>query len=119
MNYNTDTIRRLGHRTAMITVPLLVAATGTAAAHSGGGYGGGMMGGGMAGGAMGGTMGLWGLLWLVLLIGVPVLLVYVVLTRESTGRDAGPDEVLRERYARGDLSDEEFESRRAVLERGG
>ena len=116
---DTDTIRRLGRRTALITIPLLVAATGTVTAHSGGGYGGGMMGGGMAGGATGGTMGLWGLLWMVLLIGVPVLLVNVVLTRESAGRDAGPVEVLRERYARGDLSDEEFERRRAVLERGG
>ena len=108
----------------MIALPLLVAATGTVAAHRGGGYGGGgMMGGGITGGGMGGvfggTMGLWGLFWMALLVAIPLYLGYVLLRRESGDEDGGAVAVLRERYARGDLSDEEFERRRIRLEEGG
>lgn len=123
---DTTTLRRLGRlgrRTTLTALPLLVVATGTVAAHGGGGYGGGMMGGGITGGTMGGafggTMGLVGFLWMALLVAIPLYLGYVLLRRETGDADAGAQAVLRERYARGDLSDEEFERRRAVIERSG
>ena len=67
-------------------------------------------------GLFGGTMGLWGLLWMNRLIVIPV---YALLTGDPDGRENGPLSVLRERYARGELSDEEFEQRRTRLERTG
>ncbi|WP_251330627.1 hypothetical protein [Haloplanus pelagicus] len=71
----------------MLAVLLLVAATGTAAAHGNGSYGGGgMMGGGW--GLFGGAMGLWGLLWMGLTIAVPLYLVYSLL-------DSGSETVKR------------------------
>ncbi|SFP85996.1 MULTISPECIES: SHOCT domain-containing protein [Halolamina] len=73
-----------------------------------------MMGGGW--GLFGGAMGLWGLLWMALLIGVPLYVGYSVLDSGSGGTDGGSLSVLRERYARGELSDEEFERRRKQLE---
>jgi putative membrane protein len=101
----------------MLAVLLLVAATGTAAAHGSGSYGGGMMGSGW--GLFGGVMGLWGLLWMGLLIAVPLYLVYALLDRGSGGNEEQSLSVLRERYARGELSDEEFDRRRKQLERTG
>jgi putative membrane protein len=112
----TTHIGRTARRLTLLAVPLLVATTGTAAA-MGGGYGGGMMGGGW--GLFGGAMGLWGLLWMGLFIAVPLYLVYALLNRETDGDAERPLSVLRERYARGDLSDEEFERRREQLERAG
>lgn len=84
----------------------------------------GMMGGmgGMGGGMVGGSPPAWGvgmmLVWLVVLLGVGYL-VY----RGLAGRtDAGPGdsalEELRVAYARGELTDEEFEQRRARLQSG-
>jgi len=99
----------------LTAIALLVAATGTAAAH-GGTTSGGMMGGW---GLFGGAMGLWGLLWMGLLVAVPLALGYALLGRESGDTDEQPLSVLRERYARGDLSDEEYERRRDRLERSG
>ncbi|WP_181693425.1 SHOCT domain-containing protein [Natronomonas sp. LN261] len=99
----------------MLAVPLLVAATGTAAAHGGGGHDGGMMGGG-GWGLFGGGMGLWGLLWMGLLIGVPLYLGYALLNSDSEEKNGRPLSVLRERYARGELSEEEFQRRRKQLE---
>jgi len=96
----------------MLAVPLLVAATGTAAAH--GGYGGGTMGGG-GWGLFGGTMGLLGVLWMGLLLAVPAYLVYLLVTRDADDDGDEPLTILRERYARGELSEEEFEQRRARL----
>jgi putative membrane protein len=101
----------------MLAVPLLVATTGTAAAHGSESYGGGMMGGGW--GLFGGAMGLWGLLWMGLLIAVPLYIVYALLDRGSGGNNEQPLSVLRERYARGELSDDEFDRRRKQLERSG
>ena len=100
----------------MFVLPLLVAATGTAVAHGGygGSYGGGMMGGG-GWGLFGGTMGLLGVLWMVLLLAVPAYLVYALLVRDGDDGADRPLTVLRERYARGELSDEEFEQRRERL----
>ncbi|MDG5777135.1 SHOCT domain-containing protein [Haloarculaceae archaeon H-GB2-1] len=113
----TSHVGRTARRLTILAVPLLVAATGTAAAHSGGSYGGGMMGGGW--GLFGGAMGLWGLLWMGLLVAVPLYLVSVLLNRTSGGTDAQSLSVLRERYARGELSDDEFDRRRKQLERAG
>jgi putative membrane protein len=76
-----------------------------------------MMGGGW--GLFGGTMGLWGLLWMGLLLAIPLYLVYAVLRRADDGESERPLSVLRERYARGKLNDEEFERRREQLERAG
>jgi putative membrane protein len=116
----TQLTTHIGHtarRLAILAVPLLVATTGTAAAHGGGSYGGSMMGGGW--GLFGGTMGLWGLLWMGLLIAVPLYIVYALLDQDSGGNDERSLSVLRERYARGELSDDEFDRRRKQLERTG
>jgi putative membrane protein len=118
MTHLTTHIERTACRTAILTVPLLVAATGTVAAHGGGSYGGGMMSGG-GWGLFGGAMGLWGLLWMGLLIAVPLYLVYALLNRGSGENEAQSLSVLRERYARGELSDDEFDRQRKQLERTG
>lgn len=119
----TTQLGRTARRTTGTAIGLLAAATGTAAAHGGGNYGGGGMMGGATGGLFGGTMGLWGLLWMGLLIAVPAYLLYSIVSRErdrgagDPRADDSPRAVLRERYARGDLSDEEFERRRERLDR--
>ena len=85
----------------------------------------------MNGGAMGG-MGLMWIFGLLVLVGVIVLV--VVLVKAFTGRSqntaggnhnrgpgAGPDrgrEILEERYARGELSTEEYRERLRILEEG-
>ena len=118
MTKPTTHLGRTARRLALLAVSLLVAATGTAAAHGSGSYGGGMMGGGWGGmGGLGGFGMLGGgmFLWPLLLIGLILLLVYGT-NRE--GQSSGPDtalDELRERYARGELSDEEFENRRFSL----
>ena len=111
-------IGRTARRLTILAVPLLIAATGTAAAHGSGSYDGGMMG-GSGWGLFGGAMGLWGLLWMGLLIAVPISIVYVLLNRESGGSEEQSLSVLRERYARGELSDDEVDRRREQLERSG
>ncbi|MDS0474642.1 SHOCT domain-containing protein [Natrinema sp. 1APR25-10V2] len=117
MTQLTTHLGRTARRLTLLAAPLLVAATGTAAAHGGGSYGGGMMGGGW--GLFGGTMGLWGLLWMGLLIAIPLYLVLALTRRGRDGTDEQPLSVLRERYASGELSDDEFERRREQLERAG
>mgnify|MGYP000277160619 CR=1 FL=1 len=117
MTQFTTHLGRTARRLTLLAAPLLVAATGTAAAHSGRSYGGGMMDGGW--GLFGGTMGLWGLLWMGLLIAVPLYVIYALLNRGSGGNDERSLSVLRERYARGELSDDEFDRRRKQLERTG
>jgi putative membrane protein len=114
MTQLTTHIGRTARRLAILAVPLLVATTETVAA-MGGSYGGSMMGGGW--GLFGGAMGLWGLLWMGLLIAVPLYLAFALARRGRDRNDARPLSVLRERYARGDLSDDEFEQRREKLER--
>lgn len=74
----------------------------------------------MWGGWMG--MGAWGfgilflgLLWMAFLVALPVVLVYwLVSGRERTRPDTAM-ETLREEYARGDIDEEEFESRQRRL----
>jgi len=80
----TTHIGRTARRLAILAVPLLVAATGTAAAHGGGSDGGGMMG-GSGWGLFGGAMGLWGFFWMGLLIAVPLYLVYALFDQGSGG----------------------------------
>ena len=84
-------------------------------------HGGGMMGGGTAGSSWGITGG-WSIPWLLLLLGLVVLVAYVAANAGSSGGgDGSTDEAiaeLRRRYARGDLSDDEFEERRRTLRRG-
>ncbi|WP_458207916.1 SHOCT domain-containing protein [Haladaptatus sp. NG-SE-30] len=108
----TNTLARTARRTTLLVIPLLAGATGTAAANPGGSYGGGMMDGGW--GLFGGAMGLWGILWMGLLFGIPIFLVYTLVTHTTRRKDDSLS-ALRERYARGDLSDEEFERRREQL----
>lgn len=110
-----NTLGRTTRRLALLTTALFVAATGTATAHAGGGYSGGAMG----GGTMGGGTGLWGVLWMGILIALVLALAYWLLDRGSGDGDADPRSVLRERYARGEISDEEFERRRDRLDRNG
>ncbi|MEF8800700.1 MAG: SHOCT domain-containing protein [Halolamina sp.] len=76
---------------------------------------------GMGGrGGMGG-FGWWPLLWTLLILVVVGLLVVAALDRGGASGTAQTDSddalaTLRTRYARGELSDEEFEERRARLE---
>lgn len=79
--------------------------------------------GGWGGGVMDGASPLWGLgtmlVWLVVLVGV-VYLVYRAFAG-GTALDGDTDramEELRVAYARGELSEEEFEQRRRNLRRG-
>ncbi len=102
----------------MLAVLLLIAATGTVAAHGSGSYSGGMMG-GSDWGLFGGAMGLWGLLWMGPLISVPLYIVHALRDRGSDRNEEQSLSVLRERYARGDLSDDEFDRRRNQLECSG
>nr|WP_233340674.1 SHOCT domain-containing protein [Haloprofundus sp. MHR1] len=118
MTKTTTHLGRTARRLTILAVPLLVAATGTAAAHGSGSYGGGMMGGGWGGmGGLGGFGMLGGgmFLWPLLLIGLVLLLMYGTNREEQTSKTDTALAELRERYARGELSDEEFENRRSSL----
>jgi len=82
----------------------------------------GMMGWWWGGGMASGLSPLWGigmmLLWLVVLVGVGYLLYRGLVGGVGSSVAADPAlEELRLAYARGDLSEEEFEERRAKLER--
>jgi len=115
MIHYATTLGRNARRIAILVAPIVVGTTGTAAAHSGGGYGGGMMGGG-GWGFFGAGMGLWGLLLMAMLILLPLYLVFTLAKRWGTGPNERPLSTLRARYARGELSDDEFERRRKQLE---
>ncbi|MFC6756704.1 MULTISPECIES: SHOCT domain-containing protein [Haloarcula] len=107
-------------RLALVALVVVLAATGPAAAHAGDDgthHHDGWMG---THGGMGWGMG-WGawFLWpaLLLLGGVAAY----ALLRQANGGTAGSDDAmsaLRERYARGDIDEEEFEQRRQTLQRG-
>ena len=112
MTHSLATVGRIGRNTLLAGIALLIGAAGTAVAQ--GGYGGGMMNDGW------GMFGGWGFLWLLLLIGIVALLVSLVGGGDGGNSRSGdrPDRALaelRERYARGEISDEEFEERRHKL----
>lgn len=80
----------------------------------------GMMGWGWAGGMAGGFSPLWAVgmlvVWLAAILGIGYLLYRVVVGNTgSSGASNRALEELRVAYARGDLSDEEFEKRRSKL----
>lgn len=72
---------------------------------------------GMGSGLGWGLMWIIGLLWMVALVAIPVALIYWLVSGRTT-EEAGDGAlaVLRERYARGEIDDEEYETRRAKLE---
>ncbi|MFB6131115.1 MAG: SHOCT domain-containing protein [Salinigranum sp.] len=84
----------------------------------------GMMGWWWGGGRVGsGLSPLWGigmmLVWLVVLVGVGYFLYRGLVGRVDAGRDADPAlEELRMAYARGELTDQEYEERRERLQTG-
>jgi putative membrane protein len=66
--------------------------------------------------------GFWMLVGLLLLIALIVLVVWVVMRLSRTGRAAThdpsrptPNEILRERFARGEMTAQEFEDARKVI----
>ncbi|WP_096390561.1 SHOCT domain-containing protein [Halopenitus persicus] len=85
------------------------------------GWHGGMWNGGhMAGwSGWGWGMMLVGLLWMALLVALPVSIVYWLATRSRSNdsTETGALAVLQERYARGEIDDEEFDRRRERLTR--
>lgn len=125
---------RIGRKSLGVGFTVLAVATGSAAADPGtGSFDGGMTGGswgmhsgwGMSSGW--GMFGGWGLLWFVLLI---VLAAFLFSSLGNNGRSArsqsreGTNQMgradralveLRERYARGEIDDEEFERRHRTL----
>ncbi|ELZ09592.1 SHOCT domain-containing protein [Natrinema thermotolerans] len=110
-----DAIERYAGRATALGVVFLVAAATTASAQPHGGSAGGSMGGW---GAVGG----WLFRWPVLLLGLLALLVVWAGSRRPGDRIDRADrsdralEQLRERYARGELSTDEFERRRRNLQ---
>lgn len=111
--------RRLEMRTATlaaIVTTLVVTASDTVVAHTDGAHawGGHMWNGGWMTGS--GWMGLWGLLWMVLFVAVPLALVYLFARHRETEHETDPARAaLRERYARGEIDGEEFDRLRAKL----
>jgi putative membrane protein len=74
------------------------------------------------GGWGGGGGGFWMLVGLLLLIALIVLVVWTVMHLSRTGRAAThdpsrptPNEALRERFARGEITSQEFEDAKKVL----
>lgn len=75
-------------------------------------------GGGMAAGSgptWGGVPVFWPLLWVAVIAAVVIGAVYLLRTSPFSAESDRAMTVLRERYARGELSDEEFETRAARL----
>ncbi|MDY6764561.1 MAG: SHOCT domain-containing protein [Halobacteria archaeon] len=105
-------------KTLGVTAGSVVLATGTALAHAGDDYGAhhGMWGDGMWGF---GTplMWVWMLFWALILIALPLAVLYLIMKQSSKSendRDRAL-EILREQYARGEISDDEFEKRHSRL----
>ncbi|WP_049987149.1 SHOCT domain-containing protein [Halobellus rufus] len=112
MTEQRTSIRTTGLKIGLLALSALIGASGTVVAQGGGG----MMGSGW--GSMGGFGVFPGGMFLgpVLLIGLILALVYGVSRgTESEQRDTALSK-LRERYARGEITDEEFEERRRRLE---
>ena len=114
MMQSLQSAARTGRMVLVAGITLLIGATGSALAQGGSGaYGGGMMDSGW------GMFGGWSFLWLLLLVGVVALVVSLFSGNERTQDGKQADrayEELRKQYARGKLSDEEFEKRRRKLQ---
>ncbi|ELY66480.1 SHOCT domain-containing protein [Natronococcus jeotgali] len=115
----TTARERLGRSVPALAVTGVVFLAGAAATGAAQSHGGGSMGG------WGGWGGGW-LFWPLVLVGLLALAAVWVGSRDggstARARTGEPDralEELRERYARGDLSDEEFERRRRKLQTRG
>ncbi|MEO7037708.1 MAG: SHOCT domain-containing protein [Polyangiaceae bacterium] len=61
--------------------------------------------------------GLWWLFWVLALIALFAFAVPVPRTRLRVLKDSSPLAVLQRRYAAGELTTEQYEERRAILER--
>jgi len=63
----------------------------------------------------------WGMYWWMIVVGVVALTTFLILlvnqlrSRAQIGGPETPMEILERRYARGDLTDEEFEEKRRQL----
>lgn len=112
--------RRIGAKLAGGSLLLLAGASGTAAAHGGGT--GGMMGGSWGGTGGWGGLGGFGMLggWMVvvplLLLGLTIALVVAFGNRDDAEPTDSAMEALRRRYARGELTGEEYGARQRTLE---
>ena len=64
-------------------------------------------------------MGGWGILgiifWIALLVGIVLLVVWLVKTVSGRGRQESALDILKKRYARGEITKEEFEERKRDL----
>ncbi len=76
----------------------------------------------MGNGMMGGGMGIWMLLgivfWILLIVGIVLLVVWVVQKAMGGGADRLEEsalEILKKRYARGEISKEEYEEKKRDL----
>jgi putative membrane protein len=82
-------------------------------------YGGGMGPGMMGWGYGGWFMGIINIIfWVVVIIGVFYLIKYLSSSSKQSGQPTGTDsalDILRERYARGEINREEFEEKKKVL----
>lgn len=79
------------------------------------GYDGDMMGGGFGGGLFGGLfMLIW---WAVIIVGIVVLVKLVADQAKGAhgGHDKTPLDILKERYAKGEINKEEFEAKKKDL----
>lgn len=68
------------------------------------------------GGFMGGLHALWWVFWLVLIGAIVVLVLRRTARSEDSDRES-PHEVLRRRLASGEVSAQEYEERKALLDR--
>ena len=73
----------------------------------------------MDGSVMGGGMGIWTLFgmifWIVLIVGVVLLVIWVIQRAAGGGTSKTGEsalEILKKRYARGEISKEEFEEKK-------
>jgi putative membrane protein len=66
---------------------------------------------------VGGFGFLWMLLWALMLIGIPVGISYLILSGRASKDDGTDDalDLLRQRYAQGEIDEEEFDTRRGKL----
>ncbi len=71
-----------------------------------------------------GVMGVWTIIWLVLVVAVIALTIWLIgrfiVSRDGTPPRSGDDaeEILRRRFAAGEIDAEEYERRLQILRRG-